>query len=127
MRQAVPREAVANVMKTFPIQSEVGHERSSIPWWLAELAYKEYSRRYGTEQSLERLAERGGFGHAELLAFLLPPVVDAHVTLYGHETRIRDALVRRRAFIAAADFLDTEGVKVDANAYLFARLLRESA
>ncbi|MBE4747763.1 hypothetical protein G4177_06165 [Corallococcus sp. ZKHCc1 1396] len=38
----------------------------SIPWSLAERAYADYSRRYGTSQSLERLAERGGFGPTEL-------------------------------------------------------------
>lgn len=38
----------------------------TIPWSLAERAYIDYSRRYGTNQSLERLAERGGFGPTEL-------------------------------------------------------------
>ena len=42
----------------------------SIPWWLAEEAYKLYSKRFGTSQSLERLAERGGWGRAELLWLL---------------------------------------------------------
>lgn len=43
---------------------------STIPWWLAEEAYTHYSKRYGTSQSLERLAERGGFGREELLMLL---------------------------------------------------------
>ncbi len=43
---------------------------STIPWWLAEEAYKYYSERFGTDQSLERLAERGGFGREELLMLL---------------------------------------------------------
>lgn len=34
---------------------------TDIPWAVAEKAYEEYARRYGREQSLERLAERGGF------------------------------------------------------------------
>ena len=38
----------------------------TIPWSLAERAYVDYSRRYGTNQSLERLAQRGGFGPTEL-------------------------------------------------------------
>ncbi|MBZ4371469.1 hypothetical protein [Corallococcus sp. AS-1-6] len=38
----------------------------TIAWNLAERAYANYSRRYGTSQSLERLAERGGFGPTEL-------------------------------------------------------------
>lgn len=37
-----------------------------IPWALAEEAYAVYAKRYGTDQSLERLAERGGFGTDEL-------------------------------------------------------------
>ena len=70
--------------RTFPIQGE-DHDASgkavrpigampatSIPWWLAEIAYSEYSRRFGTGQSLERLAERGGFGRWELLSLLAP-------------------------------------------------------
>lgn len=52
----------------FPIQN-VG----LIPWALAERAYVDYARRHGTEQSLERLAERGGFGLAELGLHLSAP------------------------------------------------------
>lgn len=33
-----------------------------IPWEMAERAYSVYSARFGTAQSLEHLAERGGFG-----------------------------------------------------------------
>lgn len=43
---------------------------ASIPWSLAERAYVDYSRRYGTDQSLERLAQRGGFGLKELDMFV---------------------------------------------------------
>lgn len=53
-------------MKRFPIQG-VG----SVPWAAAEQAYRAYSARYGTEQSLERLAERGGFGLAEFAVLYL--------------------------------------------------------
>lgn len=42
---------------------------STIPWWLAEIAY-EYYNRGGGSQSLERLAERGGFGRGELVALI---------------------------------------------------------
>ncbi|CAM3463382.1 hypothetical protein COSO111634_16555 [Corallococcus soli] len=48
-----------------PEERKAGLPRS-IPWSLAERAYADYSRRYGTSQSLERLAERGGFGPTEL-------------------------------------------------------------
>jgi hypothetical protein len=54
--------------RTFPIQGKTTHRR--IPWWLAEEAYAVYSSRYGMEQSIERLAERGGFGAGELDMFI---------------------------------------------------------
>jgi len=37
-----------------------------IPWEVAERAYSGYTARYGKYQSLERIAERGGFGAREL-------------------------------------------------------------
>jgi hypothetical protein len=37
-----------------------------IPWSVAEKAYGAYAREYGKGQSLERLAERGGFGWCEM-------------------------------------------------------------
>lgn len=66
-------------VRPFPIQQERGDwttdghcnpGRSTIPWWLAEIAYSVYSRKYGNGQTLERLAERGGFGRAELMWLL---------------------------------------------------------
>lgn len=60
--------------KTFPIQAEIQGKSSwpatKIPWWLAEIAYKHYVELFGGNQSLERLAERGGFGREELLKLL---------------------------------------------------------
>lgn len=58
--------------RPFPIQqSYQGKYKDckvcSIPWWLAEVAYKEYSQAFGTSQSLQRLADRGGFGREELI------------------------------------------------------------
>lgn len=55
--------------KVFPVmyrarQLEPGP--MTIPWSLAEKAYSAYSARYGTRQSLEHLAARGGFGAGEL-------------------------------------------------------------
>lgn len=44
--------------------------RHTIPWWLAEEAYRHYAKCFGTSQSLERLSERGGFGRNELLSLL---------------------------------------------------------
>lgn len=65
--------------RPFPIQQEYQrnstgvmerHSECTIPWWLAEIAYEWYSKRFGTKQSLERLAERGGFGREELLMLI---------------------------------------------------------
>jgi len=42
----------------------------TITWAEHLLAYAAYSKRYGTSQSAERLAERGGFGYLELVMFL---------------------------------------------------------
>ena len=68
---------MADDTRPFPIQSSLRNESpygkapaSVIPWWLAQVAYQEYSRRYGTAQSLEKLAARGGFGRGELLQLL---------------------------------------------------------
>ncbi len=66
-----------NDTRPFPIQADCMTQPGSvrpgpsvIPWWLAEIAYKFYRLRYGDRQSLERIAERGGFGRAELVALI---------------------------------------------------------
>lgn len=51
--------------KRFPLCS-TGGRIGSIPWPIAEVAYLAYAKRYGTGQSLERIAERGGFYPEEL-------------------------------------------------------------
>ena len=77
MKILTPEEVlkVEKDTRPFPIQGgtvrdEIGEpvrpvtrcSQCTIPWWLAEEAYKFYAEIYGTGQSLERLAERGGFG-----------------------------------------------------------------
>lgn len=47
--------------RPFPIQDDSG-QVAAIPWGLAEILYPAYGR----GQTLERLAERGGFGRSEL-------------------------------------------------------------
>lgn len=42
------------------------HPPGTVAWAEHLEAYVDYSRRYGTDQSAERLAERGGFGYSEL-------------------------------------------------------------
>src|SRR3990170_7433443 len=58
--------------RTFPIQTERGAAPHPlrIPWALAERAYSVYAGRYGRNQSLARLGERGGFAPSEMDEFL---------------------------------------------------------
>jgi hypothetical protein len=58
--------------KDFPIASEgkAAAHPLRIPWNVAELAYSVYRSKYGSSQSLERLAERGGFYPSEMDEFL---------------------------------------------------------
>lgn len=66
--------------RPFPIQQDTGRRdetgsfwipaSSTIPWWLAEIAYEYYAECYGKNQSLERIGERGGFGREELVSLL---------------------------------------------------------
>ena len=75
-------------IKLFPIQAESRRDEVSrkvieiprilIPWNVAEIAYAEYVRRYGSQQSLECLSKRGGFGRDELLDLLNVEGGDAH-------------------------------------------------
>lgn len=52
--------------RPFPIQGDEGSPGGWIPWWLAEIAYASYVAEGHGDQSLERLAQRGGFGWIEL-------------------------------------------------------------
>jgi len=56
----------------FPLQAyELRSAKpKTIPWKFAAEAYEEYAARYGKQQSLERLAERGGFGAEEIIMLL---------------------------------------------------------
>ena len=62
--------------KQFPIMparrrdSTIAPHPMKVPWSIAELAYSVYVRHGGGDQSLERLAERGGFGASEMDMFL---------------------------------------------------------
>lgn len=66
----------AHYQKNFPIipdrsrDSTIAPHPIEVPWYIAELAYSVYVRHGGGDQSLEKLAERGGFGAAEMDQFL---------------------------------------------------------
>lgn len=52
--------------RTCPMQEERGGALRAIPWDLAAVLYRVYAADGHGGQSLERLAERGGFGRREL-------------------------------------------------------------
>lgn len=70
----------------FPIQGG-----DAIPWAAAEQAYREYVKHGGAGQSLERLAERGGFGLQEWACLY-----------HGHYPGHNHASCIQRAVLAAA-------------------------
>lgn len=74
--------------RAFPIQATAGHgyPARSVEWSVAERAYAVYSAMYGTQQSLERLAERGGFDNSELDVFLRMYDEGWH-NAHGHSAR----------------------------------------
>jgi hypothetical protein len=78
VRTALPEaldeiERLRAASRRFPLQvdrRDPPGTPDSIPWAVAELAYAGYAARFGRSQSLERLAERGGFGVGEMDALL---------------------------------------------------------
>lgn len=46
------------------------HHHGSVSWAEHVEAWEDYARHYGREQTAERLAERGGFGYAEITEHL---------------------------------------------------------
>jgi len=62
-------------IRAFPIQIHPAQTPDSVPWPVAEEAYTEYAAQYGSLQTLERLAERGGFGASEIATLLYERVL----------------------------------------------------
>lgn len=62
--------------RTFPVFYSYAERKAEpspvrrIPWSIAERAYMVYSGKYGTRQSMETLAARGGFSPGELDMFV---------------------------------------------------------
>lgn len=56
-----------------PLQIDYSWKRSkaTVPRHIAEAAYVEYAVQYGTDQSFDRLHERGGFEAVELMQLLV--------------------------------------------------------
>ena len=67
---------VADANRRAPVQGDYNratrrYERAgSIAWAEHVEAWEDYARRYGRDQSAERIAERGGFGYQELVDHL---------------------------------------------------------
>lgn len=61
-------ERVRAELKEFPLQRQPrgGHGPGSVPWVVAERAWSNYASHYGTQQSVERMAQRGGFSWGEM-------------------------------------------------------------
>lgn len=51
-------------------QDRPGRAEGSVTWTEHLEAYSGYAQRYGSSQSAERLAERGGFGYYEMAELL---------------------------------------------------------
>jgi len=65
-RGALCKESHA-VIQSQPVERRFNMQNGpTIPWSLAEVLYAGYSACYGTQQTLERLNERGGFGWEEI-------------------------------------------------------------
>ena len=80
------------MVKRFPIQGERTVDGRRLPetnvsWELGEIAYEAYAARHGRRQSMERMAERGGFGITEFALLLLEAC--------GHEVDPFNVEVRR--------------------------------
>jgi hypothetical protein len=103
--------------RAFPLQYQRDHapHPSTIPWSVAELAYSVYAGRYGTGQSLERLAQRGGFGPGEM-DLLLPgwrERVGEVVELRGEVQRLAGLLEKaRRALAVWVDGFDLHAEEI---------------
>ena len=67
-----PQALDKDALRPFPTLRDANGKHWSIPYWVAEEAFKVYGGTTGTRygQSLERIAERGGFSWEELVALL---------------------------------------------------------
>lgn len=74
-------------------------EADTVPEWLAQEAYAEYVRHFGSEQTFERLHERGGFGPSELMDLLAGGFGDGTVLNRLRATRSRRPIDARREIL----------------------------
>lgn len=63
------KERTRALLPEFPLQVDRNYDRPgpiAIPWSVAEMAWGMYAQKYGTQQSVERMAQRGGFAWSEM-------------------------------------------------------------
>jgi len=67
--ETVRTTSVVTVKRRVPVQDHVcrGRPAGSITWAEHEAIWEIYAARYGRGESAERIAERGGFGHAGII------------------------------------------------------------
>ena len=91
LEEARAELARRDASRMFPLQTDKGPLGPlEIPWAIAEEAYAAYVRCYGGEQTLERLAERGGFGWLEMDE-LLPGWRERVDVLARRDAELREA------------------------------------
>lgn len=102
--------------KRFPVMYERNAKPgpTTIPWETADRAYSVYSARYGKEQSLERIAERGGFGARELDEFIpgWRDELSEFRALEARHARVREAAERLVSAYAATERLPSTANRV---------------
>lgn len=92
----------STVKPRVPLQVKIWRgEQPTVPEGIARLAYEEYSRRFGTDQPFERIHERGGFGHNEIIALLAD-----RLELYMEQTNIDRVYMNGWCFLPVKVYTD---------------------
>jgi hypothetical protein len=109
-------EKAAIRARPFPLQAaDRRYPRAAaplaIPWSVAEKAFGAYAARYGTDQSPERTAQRGGFGVEEMDEFY-PPWRDEVSEIASLLARLSDLEAERDAATQRAAEMEREAARL---------------
>lgn len=80
-------------IESFPLL--IKEKDNTIPLIVAEEAYKEYAAQFGTQQTLNRLGERGGFGVSELAILLFERIKKLDTQLKNATQQSQDQAAQR--------------------------------
>lgn len=58
-----------NAARRFPVQRSRNHAAGTVPWAIGEAAWRAYAAQYGSKQTADDIARRGGFGPEEMDSF----------------------------------------------------------